>query len=173
MGLAGGDIRGRSQSDDVWITNTLTYLKLIHLCPSPPAPEKAGDCWKHRSCGYCYGLWRFAWGEEPTVHNSPPNRLQSTSPSFSTLPSHYFIYQMPISLRRVREYFEEIVNCLCCNFCRVLLSINTNKYYTLETSISRPVMTILKDLCSVVVVGGGGSSFWRSPERLCFGATYH
>lgn len=37
------------------------------------------------------------------------SQSQIQAPSFRAILSHYFIYQMPISLRRVREYFEEIV----------------------------------------------------------------
>lgn len=112
-GLACGDPFGPGLAERTLTGRALNHhhhhhtriLKLMHLCFSFPALEKANVCWSHYSC-----CWRtLAWAGAQTVDNPAPNRPQSSSPSFWALHGHYFIYQMPISLRRVREYFEEIV----------------------------------------------------------------
>lgn len=66
---------------------------------------------------------------------------------------------MPISLRRVREYFEEIVERFALYLYHIFLSVLLHIYHFNETSLSRRATPIWEDLRAVVVVGGGGSSF--------------
>lgn len=90
---------------------------------------------------------------------SPPARLKSTPPRFPANFSHYFIYQTLISLRRVREYFVEIVRC----FRRVLRpnisSVNANSSNVVEIFVSECARAVWNNASAVVDVRVGGSSF--------------
>lgn len=165
--------RGRCQSNDQRSTVALAQLKLIYPSPHPRDKGRAGDCRGRHSCCYRRCMRRFASAGATTIDTSRPTRLESSSPSFGILPSHYFIYQMPISLRRVREYFEEILKWSRCILHDAPPSLNVNICRTREASVLDGPQKIWKDLCAVVTVEGGGTSFLRSPEGLCCGATYH